>query len=133
MVKKFALIGENISYSLSPIIHNLFARQFNLHIDYRIIDTSAENFWASLEDFVAQSGAGLNITVPYKEIIFNNLQYLSPESAIAKSVNTLVINKNIITGYNTDGIGFIRDITINHNFDLKNKKSKYFRVCIFFP
>lgn len=121
MIKKFALIGENISYSLSPIIHKLFARQFNLHIDYKIIDVPEISLWESIQDFIAQGGSGINVTVPYKEIVFNNLKYLSPEATLAKSVNTLVINNNIITGYNTDGVGFIRDVYLRHKINLQQQ------------
>jgi shikimate dehydrogenase len=66
-VKAFGVVGHPIAHSKSPEIHELFAQQCEVDIDYKKFDVAPENFEAFIRDFFASGGLGLNITVPFKE------------------------------------------------------------------
>ena len=63
---KLGVIGDPIDHSLSPQIHNLFAEQTNLKIDYQPYRVSSENLDSFVKDFFESGGDGLNVTLPHK-------------------------------------------------------------------
>ena len=67
-MKKLGVLGNGISYSLSPEIHNSFAKEHGIDIVYEIFDIPV-NPIGFIESFFNQGGVGLNITKPYKEIV----------------------------------------------------------------
>ncbi|RLA08779.1 MAG: shikimate dehydrogenase [Gammaproteobacteria bacterium] len=122
-MKKFAVIGNPIKHSLSPIIHQNFAKQFKIKLEYQKILATDDNFKKIVTDFFKNGGVGLNITVPFKFIAFNLCDILSDRANMAGSVNTLYLDKNNkICGDNTDGAGLVNDLEQNLNYKIKNKK-----------
>lgn len=113
----FTVFGSPISHSLSPLIHQEFARQFNLDITYTKTLSTPLEFPAQLIQFKNNHGIGANITAPLKEHAFTLCDQLSPRAQLAESVNTIYWkqNKNILIGDNTDGIGFERDVYQNQS------------------
>ncbi|MGC1182240.1 shikimate dehydrogenase [Legionella sp.] len=110
MSLNFAVVGNPISHSLSPVIHQLFAAQSNIHLTYKKIRSDEYSFEQQVIDFFAQNGSGLNITSPFKQRAFNMAQHITERCKWAKAANTLWINKNRLYADNTDGIGLIRDL-----------------------
>jgi len=109
---KFSVIGNPIKHSLSPEIHKYFASQFNLNdFVYEKIEATKENFKKNIETFFLNGGRGLNITIPFKISAFKLCHSLDTSAILCGSVNTLISESNKIKGYNTDGIGFIDDLT----------------------
>ncbi|MDX1561451.1 MAG: shikimate dehydrogenase [Gammaproteobacteria bacterium] len=119
---RYALIGYPVEHSRSPLIHQLFARQTGQNLTYELIDASPEQFETAVLGFRAAGGLGLNVTVPHKEAAFAISQEHGPEAESAGAVNTLHFVKNRIRGDNTDGIGFIRDLTINQEQSLASSR-----------
>ena len=113
MTDHYAVFGNPIAHSKSPLIHAAFARQTGQDLDYRAILAPIDGFAAALRDFIAAGGRGANVTVPFKEEAFRLATRLSPRAALAGAVNTLVISGDDVLGENTDGVGLLRDITIN--------------------
>ena len=113
MTDHYAVFGNPIAHSKSPLIHAAFARQTGQDLDYRAILAPVDGFAAALRDFIASGGRGANVTVPFKEDAHRLATRLSPRAALAGAVNTLVISGDEILGENTDGVGLLRDITIN--------------------
>lgn len=108
----FAVIGNPINHSLSPAIHKYFASQFNLDdFVYEKIETTQDDFDKTIESFFSCGGKGLNITIPFKVHAFNICHLLDTSAIQCGSVNTLVSESNKIKGFNTDGIGFLDDLT----------------------
>ncbi len=129
MTDKYAVIGNPISHSKSPQIHAAFAKQTNQDISYEPklapVDGGFENF---VNDLKAQDYKGVNITVPFK---FEALLFVAktenglvkPLAAKARAVNTITFNNDgRVAGDNTDGIGLVKDITQNLNFEIKMKR-----------
>lgn len=86
---------------------------------YSAQDVPAEEFEVTVKNFVSNGGRGLNCTLPLKELAYSMAGELSERALLAKAVNTLTISGNgQFYGDNTDGIGLIRDLTVNLEFDL---------------
>jgi shikimate dehydrogenase len=107
---RYAVMGHPIAHSLSPWIHRAFAQQTRQVIQYEAIDVPLTDFSAVLNDFVLHEGRGANVTLPFKEQAFALMDACSERAALARSVNTIVVNGlGHYFGDNTDGIGLIRD------------------------
>jgi len=122
----YAVMGNPIAHSKSPIIHTAFAKQIGITIDYQtiLVDTQAGAFNQAVQDFKEAGGKGLNVTVPFKQAAWALTQhYFSEAAKQAQAVNTLWFDEQgDIMGDNTDGAGFIRDIMENHACEIKGKQ-----------
>jgi shikimate dehydrogenase len=120
---KYAVIGNPIEHSRSPEIHAAFARQTGEAIEYERILGNPDDFAGDVRRFLAAGGLGLNITVPFKEQAWRLADELSSRAHSAGAVNTLIrLENNLLRGENTDGIGLVRDLAINHGFSLRGKR-----------
>lgn len=108
---RLAVIGNPIAHSLSPIIHQAFAQQTGKALHYEKIRVEKNDLKCMIERFFKDHGKGLNVTIPYKEAVLALVQRVSPRAARAGAANTLWNVDGILHADNTDGIGFIKDIT----------------------
>ena len=116
------VIGNPIKQSKSPWIHQQFAKQFALEIEYSTLEINKADFKKTINEFKNQQAIGLNITVPFKEEAFLLADEVSERARIAKAVNTFLFKKNgAIFGDNTDGIGLVKDLQQNLSYTLENK------------
>ncbi|OGT50296.1 MAG: shikimate dehydrogenase [Gammaproteobacteria bacterium RIFCSPHIGHO2_12_FULL_39_24] len=119
-MSKYAVFGNPISHSLSPQLHQLFAQQFNMTMDYQKILVPLDQFKNAVDHFRAQGGVGANITSPFKIQAFEYADQLTNRAKISGTVNTFIFKNNDCIGDNTDGVGFIRDL-YKKNISLENK------------
>jgi shikimate dehydrogenase len=120
---KLALFGQPVKSSLSPTIHHAFAEQFDLDISYELIETAAKGFPAALEDFRLAGGSGCNITLPLKQEAWRLAAQASKEVEQAQAANTLVLQPpSGWFAHTTDGIGFVTDLTHNHQVALAGRR-----------
>ena len=121
-IDNYAVMGNPIAHSRSPQIHTAFAEQTKQNIFYQAIQVDDGEFKKAIKEFQAQGGKGLNITVPYKGIAWEVSETRSNRAERALAVNTISFdNAGKIIGDNTDGIGLVRDLTINQNIAIKDK------------
>jgi len=113
MSDRYAVFGNPIGHSKSPIIHAAFARQTGQDITYEAILAPLDGFAETVDAFIASGGRGANVTVPFKQEAFQLVTRLTPRAELAGASNTLIFSNGEIIGDNTDGVGLIRDITIN--------------------
>ncbi|MCF6202299.1 MAG: shikimate dehydrogenase [Methylococcaceae bacterium] len=119
----YAVFGHPINHSKSPRIHQLFAEQTQQKITYDAQDVPADHFEQAIRSFFKQGGKGLNCTVPLKELAWQQADSLSQRAKFSKAVNTLVLQEDgSILGDNTDGLGLVADLTINHSIALLNSR-----------
>lgn len=118
---RYAVFGNPIAHSLSPIIHTNFAKQTHQFIGYEKILVPLDKFKETVHAFFLNGGRGLNITLPFKLEAFELCEELTDRAHNAKAVNTIKFNLGKILGDNTDGIGLVRDIQQNHHIPLQNK------------
>lgn len=121
-IDHYAVFGNPITHSLSPKIHSLFAAQSQQSIDYQAILVEEGKFDEAAYHFFQQGGKGFNITVPFKEDAFHYADELTARAKLAGAVNTLSYDGQKCIGDNTDGIGLVNDLTINHDVKLTDKK-----------
>ena len=110
---RYALVGHPVEHSRSPLIHTVFARQTGQRLTYELIDAEPAAFETAVRGFGAAGGKGVNVTVPHKEAAFALCSRSSDAATAAGAVNTISITEGALTGHNTDGIGLIRDLTVN--------------------
>lgn len=120
-----AVFGSPIKHSLSPYIHEIFAKQFSLDISYERILVE-KPFCECAQDFFDNGGFGCNITMPCKIDAYNLADSLSYSAKIAQAVNTLKRiegddGKYTLYGDNTDSYGFFNDLKrLNCNLNNSN-------------
>ena len=119
--KKFAVIGSPIDHSLSPKIHSIFAKELGIEITYEAIKVEPIHFDTSVNRLFDEGYAGLNVTLPLKELAFNYADELTDDSNLSGSVNTLWKEDGTIHGDSTDGRGLVRDLQ-EKKINLKNKE-----------
>jgi shikimate dehydrogenase len=115
------VMGNPISHSKSPSIHTLFAEQTKQSILYTAIHVDIGGFKQAVGNFVATGGKGLNITVPFKQEAWELVSERSERAERAGAVNTIKIKDDKLFGDNTDGVGLVNDLIINHGIELKGK------------
>ena len=122
-MKKFAVFGNPIAQSLSPTIHQMFAKQCGEHITYDKILAPVDGFVSSARQFFLNDGAvGCNVTMPFKQDAFLFAKVDDQAALDAKAVNTLMkCSDGSIAGFNTDGIGLVNDL-INNGVSFKHKR-----------
>jgi shikimate dehydrogenase len=110
---RYAVIGNPIAHSKSPLIHARFAEQTGEAIEYTHLLAPLDAFVPHVRAFMESGGRGLNVTVPFKLEAHALATKLSPRAAAAGAVNTLRFEAGEIYGDNTDGFGLVRDIEVN--------------------
>ncbi len=121
-VIKYAVIGNPIQHSKSPQIHNAFAHQEGVALEYTRMLSEPEDFIAHVNAFHASGGLGLNVTVPFKIAAYQNCSLLDDYAQAAQAVNTISFNSDgDWFGANTDGIGLLQDLTHNLRLELQQQ------------
>lgn len=118
---KYCVFGNPIEHSLSPLIHSLFSKQTGDKFYYDKILSPLDSFSQSVKNFIQSGGKGFNITLPFKTQAFNIANKKTNRAEITGSVNTIKIEKDILYGDNTDGIGLVNDLVKNIKIPLKDK------------
>ena len=122
MTDLYAVFGNPISHSKSPVIHRQFAEQTGQDMHYTKQLINEGEFEKAAQDFFAQGGKGLNITVPFKLNAFEFAQKRTARAERAGAINTLaVLSDGTILGDNTDGIGMIHDMH-NLGWEIQGKR-----------
>lgn len=120
---RYAVVGHPVAHSRSPFIHARFAEQTGEPITYTAIDVVPQRFEVEIGRFRERGGRGLNVTVPLKELAFACATALSPRARRAGAVNTLRFDPGgEVLGDNTDGVGLLRDLEVNHGFALAGRR-----------
>jgi shikimate dehydrogenase len=111
MVDHYAVLGNPINHSKSPLIHRLFAEQTEQDMTYSAICLPLDGFIVGLAELHAQGFKGMNVTVPFKFEAFAACEQVSERAQLAGAVNTLTRTDTGWRGDNTDGAGLVNDLT----------------------
>jgi shikimate dehydrogenase len=103
----FAVLGHPVAHSLSPAMHQASFESLGLDAVYMAYDVMPDNLMTALEGMRALGFRGANLTVPLKEVAFAHLTDLDASARLVGAVNTVHFHEGKMTGYNTDGDGFI--------------------------
>ena len=124
-VDLYAVMGNPVSQSKSPLVHSLFASQTDQRLRYTAREVPVDGFQEAIQHFFKEEngGHGLSITIPFKEQAWQLAQKRSSRADKAGAVNTLWMDSDgVLQGENTDGVGLVRDLTKNHNVSLNGAK-----------
>jgi shikimate dehydrogenase len=110
-VDRYAVVGNPIGHSRSPEIHRLFAQATHQPISYDRLEGPLDGFEEFALGLRDTGYLGLNVTIPFKLDASKLADSLTGRARLAGAVNTLKFDEDTIYGDNTDGIGFVRDIT----------------------
>jgi len=121
--KIIGLIGKNIENSLSPLIHNQIILKNSLNFCYLPFQVAETNLGKAIQGIKALNIKGVNITFPYKEKAIKFIDEVEESAQRIGAVNTIVNNKGILTGYNTDVIGFKKSLQEDGKFATKGKRA----------
>jgi shikimate dehydrogenase len=117
---RYAVIGNPVEHSKSPHIHRLFAEQTGQKITYGKLLAPLKDFAGTVTLFQADGGKGLNVTLPFKLEALSLCDSVSDRARRAGAVNTISFTSDSQRrGDNTDGVGLVRDISVNHGLKLE--------------
>jgi shikimate dehydrogenase len=109
-MKKLAVLGHPIGHTLSPLMHNASIQALGLNGDYHYdkLDVAPAALMERLAQFPSEGYAGVNLTIPLKEVAFQGLQMLDKSAQILGAVNTVEFTEDGPVGHNTDGYGCLK-------------------------
>jgi len=125
MTDSYAVIGNPIGHTKSPLIHGLFAEETAQDLRYIAIEGPREPedaFAHTVRTFIAEGGRGMNVTAPFKLQAFGMADELSDRARMAGAVNAMKFVDGRILAENFDGIGLLHDIEANLDRPLAGRR-----------
>lgn len=117
---KLGLVGEKLSHSKSPQIHEELMKQRGIQGTYDLIEFSKDTFVKDFNDLKNSGYRGVNITIPYKETILPLLDDVSQQAKYIGAVNTVLFEDGFAKGFNTDYDGF-QALLVHNDITVKGK------------
>ncbi|MEZ0344388.1 MAG: shikimate dehydrogenase [Caldimicrobium sp.] len=108
MYKVFGIIGDPVSHSLSPAMHNAALRELSLKAVYGAFQVKREFLKEAIEGLRALNISGVSVTIPHKEAVISFLDFVDEVSQKIGAVNTILNKEGKLFGYNTDWIGVLK-------------------------
>ena len=115
------LLGSPCKHSISPMMHNKAFEALGLDYRYLAFEVNETTLKTAVEGLKALGARGFNLTMPCKNQMVSLCDELSPAAKLIGAVNTVVNNNGILTGHNTDGIGYMQSVK-DAGFDIIGKK-----------
>jgi shikimate dehydrogenase len=122
MTDRYAVIGNPVEHSLSPLIHAEFARATAQEVAYGRMLATLDGFRAAALGFRDAGGRGLNVTLPFKHEAWRLADAHAGHAQAAGAVNTLRFDGGRIIGHNTDGVGLVRDLVDNLGCPVRSRR-----------
>ncbi len=116
-----ALIGSPVGHSGSPAMYNYSFERLGLDYVYVAFDIKEDQAADAVAAMRLFKMRGMNVTMPCKTAVCRYMDKLSPAAQIIGAVNTIVNDDGVLTGHNTDGEGFVRNLS-DHGIDVRGKK-----------
>ena len=110
MKKWYAVIGDPIAHSLSPIMHEIWFQENDIDASFIPIHVEPSKLKEACESLKLLGASGFNVTVPHKQAIIPFLDGIDDTAATMNAVNTVVRNGKNFKGSNTDGDGFVQSL-----------------------
>ena len=114
------LLGQPVSHSISPAMHNLSFEKLGLDYSYLAFDIAESQIEYALNALKLLNCRGFNLTMPLKQAVIPYLDEISDAAKLSNSVNTVVIEDGLLKGFTTDGIGYMNSLR-DKNIYIENK------------
>lgn len=122
-----ALLGSPVAHSISPMMHNESFRLLGLDYAYLAFDVDLEHLEIAVDGLKTMNCRGFNCTMPHKTLVCEYVDHMSDAAKLIGAVNTVVNDNGILTGHNTDGIGYMQSVKAA-GFDIIGKNMTLFGV-----
>lgn len=119
--KLFAVIGNPLEHSLSPLMHNIFLQQQGINGVYLALPVEADRLDVAVNGLEAIGIGGINVTIPYKEAVIPLMTALTPAAERCQAVNTIIPTTDGLIGDNTDGAGLMAALAEEHSWEPAGK------------
>ena len=119
---RYAVIGNPIGHTKSPVIHAAFAQASGQHIEYTAIEGPLEGFAGAVRAFRDAGGRGMSVTVPFKVQAYELADVRTERARRAGAVNALKFEDGRIHADNFDGLGLVNDIQRNLRLPMRGKR-----------
>jgi shikimate dehydrogenase len=106
--KPFAVLGHPIGHTLSPVMHNASMQELEFDGIYLALDVHPDQVMDVLPAMEKMGFAGVNLTVPHKEVAYRGLDKLDASAQLFGAANTIEFTADGLVGHNTDGYGFLK-------------------------
>lgn len=117
----FAVFGDPIDHSLSPVIHNAAFQALGLNCVYIPCHVQSEQLNNAVKGIRAFKIAGVNVTIPHKQAVLGELDEVFGDSLLSGSVNTIINRDGKLYGASTDGIGVVKSLKEEGGFEVAGK------------
>jgi shikimate dehydrogenase len=122
MTDRYAVIGNPIAHSKSPLIHGTFAELTKQDLEYGRIEGPLDGFRKAVDDFRAAGGRGLNVTTPFKLQAYEMGTDRMERAEITGAANAMKFEGAKIYVDNFDGIGLTNDIQVNLGYPMAGRR-----------
>lgn len=116
----FGVVGEKLPHTLSPEINKRIFEFINVEAAYKTFEISKNDISKLGDALKLLKIKGVNVTIPYKEVVMEQLDYISKEAKDIGAVNTIFLEDGKLKGYNSDYFGFQKMLEIN-DIEVKDK------------
>jgi len=116
------IVGNPLDHTLSPTIHNAAFDYLGLNWCYVPLQVEERSLPEALEGIKALRLAGVNVTMPFKTEVLPLLDEVAMFAESVGAVNTILVDKGKLIGYNTDGRGFYTALTRDLDYDVKGRR-----------
>ncbi len=117
----FAVFGDPIDHSLSPVMHNAAFQALGLNCIYIPCHVQPEQLKNAVMGIRAFKIKGVNVTIPHKQALLSELDEVFGDSLLSGSVNTIINRDGKLYGASTDGIGLVRSLKEEGGFEAAGK------------
>ena len=121
-MKRFGLLGEKLSHSFSPNIHKKIFEILDVEASYDLFEVAEENILDFQRYMLENNIEGVNITIPYKKIFMDKLNFISEIAKKIGSINLMYVKDGKFYGDNTDYYGFYKTI-VDNNIYFRSRRS----------
>lgn len=118
--KTLALLADPCEHSKSPEMYQELFQSFNINATYVAHQINEQNLYDAIQAIRVLNYHGVNISMPNKSLVMDYIDVIDRDAQLIGAVNCIVNNNGKLTGYNTDGLGFIRNLEANH-ISIENK------------
>jgi shikimate dehydrogenase len=122
MTDRYAVIGNPVSHSKSPLVHGGFARQAKQDMAYTTLEAPLDGFAAAVTAFRSSGGRGLNVTTPFKLEALAYATEPTQRARLAGAVNCMKFEGDKVLAENFDGAGLVNDIQRNLGFRVAGRR-----------
>lgn len=102
----YLLIGNPVSHSVSPLMHNTALEHYDIDAVYHAVQVGSEDMTSLISHFNRDAFLGANITIPYKQTFLEVVDVISDQAKQIAAINTITKEEGSLHGYNTDAYGF---------------------------